>query len=406
MNIASRTKLPIESSFLRFAPASNVAASAGAACTRVQSTTCMAVALAASLMPAFASSSPRVLEEVAKIELPDPSYRGGSRVAVQGDDLIVAGHKRGFDPEVGDLLIQAAFLFKRQADSNWAFVTRLAEQTDSINFGEWSDISAAIDGDVMAVAIGPRAVSLHVFERTPAGWAIAPTARPLFFDTSDVEISNGTILVSDCCWSAAVVRKNELGVWARSAGVSGGFPIPPDDDNKGGDVDISGDAFIVANHKVDLFDFPGGPEARIYERTADAWLERARLTGFGNHPDDAVGAVAIDASTAYVGGSAVTGLRVFDRSGTGEWLPTTTIAPPDTYMIGKPLRVEAEGYVAVAYPADPNRRGSVGVFQRQRSGEYEEIARLVRSDAVASSAPIDDVDIDVGPERTTLVVGT
>jgi hypothetical protein len=364
--------------------------------------------IVALMLPAAAFSSPRVLEEVARVALPDPSFASATpfvptRVAVQGDDLIVTGSKVEPAPFSSGVLVQAAFLFERQANGSWVFVMRLGpERRDDLDITDWSDLAAAIDGDV--IAIQPR--RLLIFERSPAGWVRATQDEP-FFDSSDVELSNGTIVVGDsgCSWDAGVVRKNSSGRWTLSATVNGGDRIDCDDNFKGGDVDISGDALIVANEVLDFFAFPS-PEARLYERAGEAWPEAARLANFGDGTRDRVRPVAIDGSSAYVGGTAVTGLRVYDRNAAGQWPHTTTIAPADAYTVGEELRVEAEGYVVVAYPNDPYRRGSVAVFQRQSSGRYEQIARLVRSDATPASPDITDAEIDVGPERTTVVLGT
>ena len=379
---------------------------ANAACVALRSAAPAAIVLAALMLPALASSAPRVLEEIAKVTLPDPSFAPGvfvpTRVAVQGDDLIITGSKLEGDYQVGEQdLVQAAFLFERQADGSWAFVSQLAETRTDVDDTDWSDMAAAIDGDVLVV--NPR--ELKIFERTSTGWAPAATDGPLFFDSSDVEVSDGTIVVGHdgCTWNGEVVRRNGAGIWARSATARGGGPVDCSDQHKGGDVDISGDALIVANEELD-FTFFTSPEARIYERAGNAWPEAARLGNFGTFRD-VVRPVAIDASTAYVGSSAVTGLRVYDRNASGQWPHTTTISPADAFMIGEEVRVEAEGYVVVAYPNDPYRHGSAAVFQRQRSGKYEQIARLVRSDSIPGNPRPTDVDIDVGPERTTIVVG-
>jgi hypothetical protein len=350
------------------------------------------------LAPATALAGPRVLEEVARVALPDPEFDPG-RVAVQGDDLVITGSKEEINPETGVILVQTAFLFERQANGSWAFVMRLGpEQRDPLEVTDWSEVAAAIDGDVLAIQ--PR--QLLIFERTPAGW-VNVEHDVGGFDSSDIEVSNGTIVVGDsgCTWDGDVVRKNSSGRWTQVATARGGNQtVDCDDEQRGGDVDVSGDAIIVANEVLDPARF-ASPEARIYERAGDAWPETARLGNFGDATRDVVRPVAIDGSSAYVGSSAVTGLRVYDRNAAGEWLHTTTLAPADAFVVGEELRVEAEGYVVVA------NGGWVNVFQRQSSGKFEEIARLVKSDHdPGNPAFTTDVEIDVGPERTTVVVGT
>jgi hypothetical protein len=408
MIIAARNEPSIEGSFMQFASNAISTPCARNAPGGVRSAR-PAVVLAALMLPALvlmfpeaASSSPRVLEEVARVALPDPEFEPG-RVAVQGDDLVITGSKEEIDPETGSVLVQTAFLFERQANGTWAFVMRLGpERRDNVEETDWSEIAAAIDGDVLAIQ--PR--QLFIFERTPAGWVnVEHDVRG--FDSSDIEVSNGTIVVGDsgCTWNGAVVRKNSSGRWTQVATAQGGEQtVACDDEQRGGDVDVSGDALIVANERLEPTQF-ASPEARIYERAGDAWPEAARLGNFGDATRDVVRPVAIDGSSAYVGSSAVRGLRVYDRNAVGEWLQTTTLAPADAFTVGEELRVEAEGYVVVAYASDPYRQGSVAVFQRQSSGRFEQIARLVKSDAT-SSPVITDVEIDVGPERTTVVVGT
>jgi hypothetical protein len=359
----------------------------------------------AALMPALALlasaaalSAPRVLEEVARVALPDPAYTPG-RVAVQGNDLVITGSREERDPETGVILVQTAFLFERQANGSWAFVMQLGpERRDPLEVTDWSEVAAAIDGDVLAIQ--PR--ELLIFERTPAGWVnVEHDARG--YDSSDIEVSNGTIVVGDsgCTWDGDIIRKNSAGRWTQVATASGGAQtVACDDEQRGGDVDVSGDALIVANEVLDRFQF-ASPEARIYERAGDAWPETARLGNFGDAARDVVRPVAIDGSSAYVGSSAVIGLRVYDRNAAGEWLHTTNLAPVDAFTAGEEVRVEAEGYVVVA------NGGWTNVFQRQSSGRFEEIARLVKSDrALGNPAFNTDVDIDVGPERTTVAVGT
>jgi hypothetical protein len=416
MIFASESKQPIANSFLQSASTTIPAAAGADSGTGVRSATRAALALAVVMLPAAAFSSPRVLEEVARVTVPDATFASAhrvvpTRVAVQGDDLIITGAKEEVDAEGSFDLVQAACLFRRQANGSWSFVTQLGpERRDNVEETDASWMAAAIDGDVLAVQ--PR--ELRVYERTPTGWVSAPTDGLNFFDSTDLEISNGTIVVGHdgCNWNGEIVRKNSSGVWTLSATAVGGFTLDCDDDNFGGDVDISGDTLIVANEELDATFF-SSPEARIYERAGNTWPEVARLGNFGTATSDLVRPVAIDGSTAYVGGTAVQGLRVYDRNAVGEWPHTTTISPADAFMISEDVMdrlvrpsVEAEGYVVVVYPNDPYRQGSVAVFQRQTSGKFEQIARLVRSDAIPGSPRITDVEIDVGPARTTIVLGS
>src|SRR5690606_11207486 len=119
-------------------------------CLRMMGSFVALVALAIICNPIHAR--PLVLEEQAKLTLPDTSFTCCGRVAISGNALLVTASKDG-PPELGPgSVIQAAFVFERDAAGQWQFVTKLVEETHD-PVGGITPISVAIDGSVAAVAL-------------------------------------------------------------------------------------------------------------------------------------------------------------------------------------------------------------------------------------------------------------
>src|SRR5687768_3781253 len=76
-----------------------------------------------------AHARPLVLEEVAKLTLPDSSYSCCGRVAISENIIIVTASRAGRPPNTPDTIEQAAFAFERNAAGEWQYITRLVEQT-------------------------------------------------------------------------------------------------------------------------------------------------------------------------------------------------------------------------------------------------------------------------------------
>ena len=192
------------------------------------------------LLPPMSEAGPLVLEEVAKLTSPDPSYFFGGRVAIDGDSIIVTGARLSGDPQFPNL-DRVAFLFERTSSGAWVFVRKLIETSDEAESSVPEAV--AMNGGVAAFARGP----VHVFERTAAGWVSVPSTG--FSQGRDVEVHSGMILASEgeCSFSAELYEKQASGTWTITRTFSG----PPrdegacDDEFLGRDVDITSNRVIL-----------------------------------------------------------------------------------------------------------------------------------------------------------------
>ena len=329
-----------------------------------------------------AHAGPQIIEESARIVLPDPSYRSISDVAVDGTSIIVMATKRVPTPEQPfPPRTQAAFLFERAANGSWQFVRKLIEQLDNENFEV--DSTVAMDDGIAAVNLGGTVSGLqsylHVFERTPSGWVKVPARGTP--EATDLELDAGTILASHgtCNWDALTFRENASGEWVNVGGGSGAYK-GCDDEFRGGDVDISDNTFIVAQpHSQDL-DFV--PHARIFEGVTGA----PTLTSVTS-PDGPASAfaerVAIENDTAVVSGSTTSGLYVFERTGPGAWTPQPPLRPADTLAAGIPRSIEMEDGLVLK-----DHAAGIGIFRRGADDEYHYVAKLVSTAGVVSHGDI------------------
>jgi hypothetical protein len=336
-------------------------------------------------LPAMADS-PLVLEQTTKIVLPDPAYTFTGAVAIDGNSIIAGGAKP-LPSDGPQRTTQAAFLFERSG-SGWVFVSKLVEGEHDEDFeirftvGMQDGIASIVTGRFGAVGV-PGEAGLRVFERTASGWTRAPARG--FPDTTDIEVDSGTILASTgtCSNDGEAFRKNASGEWVSVGSVFGYFR-GCDDEFRGKDVDISGNTMILAIN--DSIEGPGSPflgEAHIFEGPPGAWL-RTILTSPEDPPSGFGGFVSIENGTAFAT-SANSGTFVYRRDGLGAWSRETVIRPANLLMTGSALSVETDsGFVLQGFGGDDYRAtngGAVGVFQRDASGVFRYVAKLVATDS-------------------------
>lgn len=324
------------------------------------------------LIPALSVSAPLVFEEVARIGSPDPTYSFPLQVAVEGDTLIATGVKF-----VREIEHNTAFLFRRQSNGTWAFVKILASTScDSGEVGEDTCNAAVSIRNGVAIV---SADQVYVFTRSSDGnWVAAPSNG--FSGPGDAAVGTNTIFASEsqpqgCVFASKAFKKNSAGVWSLVATMPG--PAFPGCDSwglNGSDIDVSaGNRLIVGTSSFT-------EEVQVYEPSSTSWNHTATLTspvgewGFGH-------AVAIDDRRAFVSGTS-NPIHVYSRS-TGAWTQATNIAPPDSAQYGSPSSIKARGLVVAGFAGDPHRSGSIGLFRESASGQYEQVARLVGSDAGA-----------------------
>lgn len=321
-------------------------------------------------------AAPRVIEESASFVLPNSAYALNGSIAVDGDYILVAGYSpyHHVDSEFPQpQRNQAAFLFQRSSNGAWNYVTTLVEQLNDPADG--ADMRVAMDNGVAAVTLsgsvnGVRR-GLLVFERGSTGWVNRPaTGVPR---GTDLEIDAGTIVASDgeCSWDADVFRRNAAGQWYEAASITGAFRGCAEG-YRGGDVDVSGTSLIVSNgHR----EHEQSSAAYIYEGPIGAWT-RTILTS----PSGATGGpfgfyVTLQADTAVTTGDIGRGSDVFVRSSPGSWNHVGDAVTADALLAGWPLYLQLEGNLLVHHSRSDG--GSLALFQRNSSGEFEHAARLI-----------------------------
>jgi hypothetical protein len=331
-------------------------------------------ALAATLVGTTAAAGPLIFEETAKIGSPDPAYTGFPLgLAVEGDTIIAIGLKREFtlEPYEHTRSDYAAFLFRRQSNGSWTYVRTLAQT--SCDEGERGEdtcpVTAAIRNGVAAVSAG----QVHIFRRASNGdWIAEPSNA--FVGPGDVAPGNGVVLTSHpVCEGLGVnaFRPNQSGVWTEIFTITSSTGC----DHwglTGNDVDISaGNRWIASD--------PNYPatSAHIFEPAATTWTQTATLTSplsseiFGF-------SVAMDDTRAFASGPSEAPIHVFNRAG-GTWMHSVNIVPPDSAVRANAGHLKVRDLLFAAFANDPHRRGSVGVFRINSSGQYEEVAKLVSS---------------------------
>jgi hypothetical protein len=318
-----------------------------------------------SLVCSVAAAGPRVLEQRARVALPDSSYTLFD-VAVDGDSIIALASRPFRDPArpfvVGE---RVGLLFQRNSAGNWQYVRQLFRvETDLTQ--PVQPISIAMQGGVAAaIYLG----QLQVFERTSAGWSSASAVGS--GDGVDVKVHSGMIVASSgaCGYDANLHQKDASGVWRIVHTFRGQAKPGCDAQSRGALVDIADNRVLVTA--------PG--ELHIWHRNADgSWPTFA--TGIAPMLDAAGNPLV---AAAIEGDTVVRGDQVYRNN--GGWGFAGLVRRPDIAMVGDGSGLEMlDGLASIGYPRDPDRgsnAGSLGVFRRDAAGNFSYAARLVASDA-------------------------
>jgi hypothetical protein len=322
-------------------------------------------------LPTSTLAVPKVIEETAKISSPDPAYTSFPvTVAIDGDWLIATGRRDDF--ETGPMVLSAAWLYQRQSNGQWTLVRRLFEYA-VVEDGDEPVLKVDMHGGVAAF------IKEHVswiFERTGSAWTSVPS--PITTDGMDVEVDNGTIVVTDglCSWMTNAYRKGTNGAWTLVRQTPPESIADCENEDDRGDADISGTAVIVATYAEG-----GAPHsARIFEGPfgTTPLMTRINESGFASQP------VAIEAASALASRHPPEGILVHTRQADGVWSQTGALLRPDNLAIGRPTQVEVRGGLAIVGQYGDSTHGlntgSVSVFERHADGTYSHVAKLVASD--------------------------
>ncbi|MBL8270999.1 MAG: hypothetical protein JNL55_31650, partial [Steroidobacter sp.] len=325
-----------------------------------------------------ATAAPRVLEETAKIPTPDASYIWPINVAVDGDWLIATGQK-DVENTPGVSQDNSAWLYQRQSNGSWTLVRRLVQYL-VLSDGDEPLMNVDMQGGVAAII---REGASWIFERSGSTWVAKPS--PIVTDGMDVEVDSGTITVSagTCDWITNSYRKNPSGAWTL-ARTTPGEPTPDcENEDERGDVDVSGNAVIVATFSdgtnpssARIFDGPFGTTPVMTRLLAPS----GNLFAFGDP-------VAIQLPAAVVGdGLPDLGPQAYTRDASGHWSHSGALLRPDNLTLRTPAQIELRsGLAIVSQPEDDLlgtgvHTGSISVFQRNTNGTFRYVAKLVPSD--------------------------
>jgi hypothetical protein len=337
----------------------------------------------------------------------------GTAVALQEDTLAIGAP---YDPYYNSS--QGAALVYEYNSGNWVFQQALLKSTIDLEdeFGQ----SLAIDGDTIAVAVGPPK-KVHIFERDPAGnWAHRFETGQLednFHDSFNmpIELQGDTLLAGARQWTgdgysqvgAVHVFQRTGTVWNQQQ-----FMIAHDATNS----DSYGFGLVLDGDRVAIGAIG---EDRLYESQGAVYTyrinptEEIKLTAF----DKTVGAeyghaVAISTDTLVIGApdhdhgsnTDAGAAYVYRRSDTS-WVLEQQLLPATAnagQAFGSGVAIDGDTIIvgAPGTEINPSKSGAAYVFKRI-AGVWSEQQRLEHSGAEASGG----FGTDVAISGTTVAVG-
>ncbi len=283
----------------------------------------------------------------------------GASVAIDGNTVVVG--KNG-DNNRG-LSAGAAYIFEANPEGSdqWVQVAKIFG--DSIGNFDSFGVSAAIDGDLVAVGA-----------------------------TSDDDLANssGAVYVFERDAGGA----NQWGQIAKLSASDGSA-----NQSFGSAIDISGDRMVIGAFFASSVTENFGA-VYLFEREDGQWVQKAKLTPENPDPLDNFGeAVAISGEIAVVGaaaGDVVSGIAnrapgiayVFERNagGSGNWGQTARLSvgeEPDSFGAAVGLSGDL---LAAGAPGHNIGRGAVYIFERNAQGQWVQIARVVSNEVAEGDA--------------------
>lgn len=232
----------------------------------------LAVALA---LGGIAHARPMIIEETARISLPDPSYYlFGWHVALDGEFAAAIGYKtipNEYDPYY-DATQRTGFLFRR-VNGVWTYVRELGSH---INY-PGRDGSASHGVDMRhGVAVLSFGGSPLIYERVGNDYVQAPVANAGYDRGDDVYVDPvlNRIIFGGECWGATVVEKDPDGTWRGKDYLPGDY-CGSTDGASGGPVAIFGNQAVVSNPYND--DGLPGPAITTFTASGSNWTQDERF---------------------------------------------------------------------------------------------------------------------------------
>ena len=295
-------------------------------------------------------------------------------------------------------------------------------------FGYSVSISAdhAIIGAHWEDTGGSNAGAAYVYERDGAGvWQevqklVASDAQPDDEFGFSVSISGDRAVVGSYeedaggsdAGAAYVFERDGAGVWQEVEKLVASDAQA--DDQYGWSVSISGDHVVVGAQAEDSVGFNAGA-AYVYERNgAGVWQEVQKLVAGDAQGSDLFGvSVSISGERLVVGarleddgGSAAGAAYVYERDGAGVWQEVQKLVASDAQAFdefGRSVSISADRLVVGAWFEDSgaSSAGAAYVFERNGAGVWQEAQKLVASDAQVN----DNFGISASISGDWLIVG-
>jgi len=311
-----------------------------------------------------------------------------------------------------------SYIFERDISGNWQKLDKLA--TSDVESGDCFGISVSISdgyaivGSALDDDLGDNSGSAYIFERDITGnWQEAAKLTASDGNSEDnfgfpVSISgNYAIIGSDSDYngqdfigsgSAYIFERDSTGNWREVS------KLTPSDgvnyDLFGSSVSISGSYAIVGSSNHDgLYSNSGC--SYIYERdTTGNWQEMAKLTASDGAEYDNFGmSVSISGNYVIVGSPFSDGnginsgsAYIYERDTTGNWQEVAKLTASDNRynsFFGYSVSI-SNGYAIVGSPGDSinmlnfDSSGSSYIFERDLFGNWQQLDKLFDKDRIVS----------------------
>jgi len=292
----------------------------------------------------------------------------GCSVGISGDYIIVGAYVEDEDASGGNTMMSAgaAYIFQRDSSGQWTEVQKIVASDRDLN--DYFGFSAAISGDYAIIGANRDDVlgAAYIFKRDAQGvWIESQKIKGDFIYGSEFgyslaidekyvivgapyerEEDDQGMLLQWSVGAAYVFEKDGSEVWNRVNKLTA--PNREEYDNFGNAVDISGDYAIVGSHWED----ENASESDSLFRSGAAYM--------------------------------------YERDESNNWTLAEKIAPSDRteldefgFSVGISGSMAAIGAPYKDYDDDGTEHflvGSTYIFERNNSGSWEEMARLISSD--------------------------
>ncbi|MEZ4223245.1 MAG: hypothetical protein R3B13_20035 [Polyangiaceae bacterium] len=344
----------------------------------------------------------------------------GFSISLSGERALIGAWEDG----ASAIAAGAAYVFERSASGSWVERAKLVadDATSYVRFG----VSVSLDGDSALVGafeddtVATSAGAAYVFARDASG-AWSQRQKLTASDGAEVDelgvavsIRGDTALVgtrgkddlgTDAGAAYVFERKAGIGyvqvkkLWASDASPYAWF---------GAAVDMQADYALVGAWKH------GNTGGKAYLFRRPDFAEVAQLVATDSEPDDRFGrSLSLGNDRALIGapghseqGQASGTAYVFERQSSGAWLQVAKLVPEDAHkgdLFGSAVSLMGDRALVAAVSDEDHGEGtgSAYLFERTPAGEWKQIQKLVASDGAFA----DNFGAAVGLSPVVALVG-